>query len=252
MSCVSPFSPNCSAGRPRRAVAAVVLLTPARGVARACAGRPADSAGRGIRAPPNPIAPKPAAPRQTHRHRQCCRRRSGRSGAAEEPHRQGDRQREGSREIGRRHFQPRAVPAAEGRRQIDGIAAACGGKARFGRAGDDHRLRFVVDAGLRHDVTGIHLSQPARQAAAPAISERRHHRPQSRQGRRRRAGNDEAAADRGDRHEAGSGDLAGRHQCGAAQSRSRRDRDAGRGRRRAHSGGRRRSRAGRSAIFSAG
>ena len=57
-------------------------------------------------------------------------------------------------------------------------------------------------AGLWLDLAGIHLSQPARGAAAPAISDRRHHRDQSRQGRRRRARNDEAAADRGDRHEA--------------------------------------------------
>ena len=89
-------------------------------------------------------------------------------------------------------------------------------------------------------------------AAAPAISDRRHHRRQSRQGRRGRAGNDEAAADRGDRHEARSGDLAGRHQRRAAQSRSRRDREAGGGRRRAHSGRRRRCGAGRSAIFAEG
>ena len=70
----------------------------------------------------------------------------------------------------------------------------------------------------------------------PAISDRRHHRAQSRQGRRGRARNDEAAADRSDRHESGSGDLAGRHQRGAAQPRSGGDRQAGRGRRRAHPG----------------
>ena len=79
-------------------------------------------------------------------------------------------------------------------------------------------------AGLRLDLAGIHLSQPARRATAPAISDRRHHRAQcaARAARTRR--NDEAAADRRDRHEAGSGDLAGRHQRGAAQPRSGRDR----------------------------
>ena len=107
-------------------------------------------------------------------------------------------------------------------------------------------------AGLRHARAGIHLSQPAGRATAPPISDRRHHRAQSRQGRRGCAGNDEAAADRRDRHEAGSGDLAGRHQRGAAQSRSRRDRQDGGGRRRPHSGRRRRCGAGRSAIFAGG
>ena len=53
------------------------------------------------------------------------------------------------------------------------------------------------------------------------------------------------------RHASGSGDLAGRHQCGAAQPRSGRDRQARRGRHHAHSGGGRRRRAGRSAIFAA-
>ena len=72
-----------------------------------------------------------------------------------------------------------------------------------------------------------------------------------RQGRRGRAGNDEAAADRGHRHASGSGDLAGRHQRRAAQPRSGRDRKARRGRHRAHSGRGRRRRADRSAIFAA-
>ena len=125
-------------------------------------------------------------------------------------------------------------------------------KLASGRAGPDHRVRIVVDCRLRLDLAGIQLSEPARGAAAPAISNRRHHRGQSRPGRRRRAGDDEAAADRGDRHASGYGDLAGRHQRGAAQPRSRRDRQDGRRRRRADSGGRRRSRAGRSAIFAAG
>ena len=106
-------------------------------------------------------------------------------------------------------------------------------------------------AGLRRDRAGIHLSQPARRAIAPAISDRRHHRHQCRQGRRGRARNDEAAADRRHRHAAGSGDLAGRHQRRAAQPRSGRDRKTRRGRHRAHSGGGRRRRADRSAIFAA-
>ena len=94
----------------------------------------------------------------------------------QEPHRQGGRQGEGSREIGQRHFQPRALPAAEGRRQSGRIAAACGGQAAFGRAGDDHRLRLVLDQRLWRDLAGLHLSQPARGATASPISERRHHR----------------------------------------------------------------------------
>jgi len=96
------------------------------------------------------------------------------------------------------------------------------------------------------------LSQSPGGAIAPAISDRRHPCHRSRQGRRRRAGNDEAAAGAGNRHETGSGDLAGRHQRRAAQSRSRRDREASGRRRRAHPGDRGRCRAGRSAIFPAG
>ncbi len=178
--------------------------------------------------------------------------RRSKSAAAKEPHRQGDRQGEGGREIGRRHLQPRALPAAEGRRQVDGLAAACRSQARRRPAGRDRRVRLVVDRGLRRDVAGIQLSQSPRGATAPAISERRHHRRQSRPGRRRRARNDEAAADRSDRHASGSGDLAGRDQRRAAQPRSDRDRQDGRRRRRAHSGRRRRSGAGRSPIFAAG
>ncbi len=172
--------------------------------------------------------------------------------AAKEPHREGDRQGEAGREIGQRHFQPRAVPAAEGRRPTDGIAAACREQARFRPAGRDHRVRLVLDRRFWLDFARIHLSEPARGPTAPAISDRRHHRHQARQGRRRRAGNDEAAAGRGDRHAAGSRDLAGRHQCRAAQPRSGGDGKAGGRRRRAHSGRRRRCRAGRSAIFAAG
>ena len=144
------------------------------------------------------------------------------------------------------------VPAVEGRLENDGLAAACRNQARVGTARPDHSVRIVVDCRLRLDLAGIQLSEPPRGATAPAISNRRHHRGQSRPGRRGRAGDDEAAADRGDRHASGYGDLAGRHQRGAAQPRSRRDRQDGGRRRRADSGGRRRSRAGRSAIFAAG
>ena len=101
------------------------------------------------------------------------------SGGAKGHHRQGDRQGQGSREIGRRHLQPRALPAAEGRLQIDGVAAACREQARRGSAGGDHRVRLVIDRRLRRDLAGIQLSQPARRAIAPAISDRRHHRHQS-------------------------------------------------------------------------
>ena len=68
------------------------------------------------------------------------------------------------------------------------------GKLAAGEAGGDRRVRIVLDPGIRRDVTRIHLSEPAGGAIAPAISGRRHHRPQSRQRRRRRARNDEAAA----------------------------------------------------------
>ena len=110
----------------------------------------------------------------------------------------------------------------------------------------DHRLRLILDPGLWFERAGIHLSQSARRATQASLSDRRHHRAQPRQGRRGRRRNDAAAADRGDRHEARSRDLAGRHQRGAAQSRSGRDREARRGRRRAHSGRGQRHRAGRS------
>ena len=157
--------------------------------------------------------------------------------AAQKGHgRPGDRQGQGSREIGERYLQPRAMPVAEGRCQIDGLAAACREQADRGPAGRDHRLRFVLDRWLRRVVTRVQISQPARCTTAPEISQRRHHGRQSRQGRRGRAGNDEAVADRSDRHASGHGDLAGRHQRGAAQSRSGRDRQPGRARRQADSG----------------
>ena len=175
----------------------------------------------------------------------------GQPGGAKGRHRQGHRQGQGSREIGRRHLQPRSLPAAEGRLQIDGFAAARREQAGRRSAGRDHRLRLVIDRRLRRDLAGIQLSQPARGAVAPAVSDRRHHRHQSRPGRRGRARNDEAAADLGHRHASGSGDLAGRHQCGAAQPRSGRDRQARRRRHHAHSGCGRRHRADRSAIFAA-
>ena len=57
--------------------------------------------------------------------------------------------------------------------------------------------------------------------------------------RRGRARDDEAAPEGGDRRASGSRDLAGRHQCRAAQSRSRRHRQDGRGRHRPHPGRRR-------------
>ncbi len=110
--------------------------------------------------------------------------RPGRLVAAEEPDGEGDRQGEAGREVGLRHFQPRAMPAAEGRIEVDGIAAACRGQAGLGPARGDRRLRLVLDRGLRLEFTRVHLSQSPRDAAAPAISGRRHHGPQSRQGRR--------------------------------------------------------------------
>ena len=165
--------------------------------------------------------------------------------------RQGHRQGQGSRQIGDRHLQPRPLPAAEGRLQIDGLAAARREQARRGPAGGDHRLRLVIDRRLRRDLAGIQLSQPACRAVAPAVSDRRHHRHQSRPGRRGRARNDAAAADLRHRHASGPGDLAGRHQCGAAQSRSGRNRQARRRRHHAHAVGGRRRRADRPAIFAA-
>ena len=168
----------------------------------------------------------PTAPKLDPTRRLTWPRRSRRRTVAVNPasakgrHRQGHRQGQGSREIGRRHLQPRPLPAAEGRLQIDGVAAACREQARRRPAGGDHRLRLVIDRRLRRDLAGIQLSQPARGAAAPAISDRRYHRHQSRPGRRGRARNDEAAADLRHRHASGPGDLAGRHQRGAAQPRS--------------------------------
>ena len=194
MSCHYPFCRVASLVLP--AVAAFVLLTSAQiWPARAQAVQPAQQATlsdtRQIRCC--------EAARAARGRRQCRRRRPGQS-AAEEPPFQGDREGQGSREIGRRHFQPRALSAAEGRRQEDGIAAACGEQARRRRAGGDRRVRFVVDTRPWRDIAGLHLSQPAGGAAAPAISDRQHHRGQRGQGRRGRARNDEAAADRRARH----------------------------------------------------
>ena len=150
-----------------------------RGVAAACPDAPA--ADRRQQAALSPTSAKTDA---QDRHEalgdgappQCCADGCSQSGRAEGHHRQGDRQGEGSREIGRRHLQPRALPAAEGRLQIDGIAAARREQARRRPAGDDRRVRIVIDRRLRRDLAGIQLSQPARRAAAPAISDRRHHR----------------------------------------------------------------------------
>ena len=95
---------------------------------------------------PNPIAPRAAATRRRPAPGNATSPPiQAKSAAAKEPHHQGDRKGEAGREIGQRHFQPRSVPAAEGRRQIDGIAAACGGQAGFGAAGGDRRVRIVVD-----------------------------------------------------------------------------------------------------------
>ena len=223
-----PFLPNCTS----LAAAAVAALCAAdaprcRVLAHAHAAQPRQQAAP-YRRNANTPTPQAADRVAVDRHRwPARRRRSGQSGAAEEPHRQGDRQGEGGREIGQRHFQPRAVPAAEGRRAIDGIAAACREQARFRRAGGDHRLRIVLDrtATARRSPEFTYpnrlAAQLRRQYPTADITV-----VNSRQGRRRRAGNDEAAADRGDRHEAGSRDLAGRHQRRAAQPRSRRDRQA--------------------------
>ncbi len=53
-----------------------------------------------------------------------------------------------NREIRRRHFQPRAVPAAKGRPSVDGFATACRGQVGVGQARGDRRVRFFLDAGV--------------------------------------------------------------------------------------------------------
>ena len=109
MSLSLPFSPNDIAGRSRsrRSCSLTPDVPAARAGPPACASRPRSPTGA------KSDAARPAAPQTTGA--QCRRRRPGQSIGAKEPHRQGDRQGQGSREIGRRHFQPRALPAAEGR-----------------------------------------------------------------------------------------------------------------------------------------
>ena len=55
------------------------------------------------------------------------------------------------------------MPAAEGRLQIDGIAAACREQARGGQAGRHRRLRLVIDPGF--GATSPEFNYPNRLAA---------------------------------------------------------------------------------------
>ena len=104
---------------------------------------------------PQPMAPPPATPSASRLPQPAAAAgdtaSAGQSGAAEEHDRQGDRQGQAGREIGRRYFQPRAVPAAEGRRKSMGSLPHVAAQARRRPAGRDRRLRLVVDPGLRLD-----------------------------------------------------------------------------------------------------
>ena len=178
--------------------------------------------------PARPDVPKPVA--QTTGTRRCGCHRQDRRGGTEEPDVQGDRQGE-SRSRNRpaifsaacRACRRRAAPSRWGRCRMSRPSSPLASRSLSSRsdrprprATARRRRNSLIPTGWRHSCTGN--------------IRRRHHRAQSRRRRRGRAGNDEAAADRGDRCQAGPGDLAGRHQCGAAQSRSRRDRQDGRGR----------------------
>ena len=190
MSCHRPFCRMISLALP--AIAALVLLTPAQLLPARAQGAQAtlsDSAKSDAAKPPAPpaaganvAAVDAANPQQ----------KSVTSKAIEKV-------KEVAKSAGDIFSRVPCLPPKGGARKMV-LAAARGEQARRRRAGPDHRVRFFFDAGPWLDVARIHLSQPAGGAAAPAISDRRHHRGQPRQGRRGRARNDEAAADRGDRH----------------------------------------------------
>ena len=153
MSFVRPFCGVASLAVP--AVAALVLLTPA-SMLRARAQAVQQAALSGV-AKSDSI--RASASQTTGAANATAVDQPG-SAAAPELHHQGDRKSKGRRKVGRRHFQPRPVPAAQGWCQPDRVVAACGGQAGLGRARDDHRIRIVVDPGLGFDVAGVHLSQP--------------------------------------------------------------------------------------------
>ena len=127
------------------------------------------------------------------------RHRTDHSAAAKDAHRQSHRQGEAGREIGERYFRPRALPAAEGRRAIDGLAAACRQQAvagqpvliiAFGSSSTPAMARPRRNSPIR---TGSRRNCTRQYPTADITVVNRGQR------RRGRAGNDEAAADRGDR-----------------------------------------------------
>ncbi len=246
-----PFCRNC-------VIAAAIALSSRPSCCwrrRCCAGaRAGRAAGDAVRQRQTDSRPKPQVRRANHRRKPSCRsvdpatvRRSKRAS----PRKAIDKVKQVAKSAGDIFSRVPCLPPKGGAKSMGSLPHVAG-KLAAGKPVVIVAFGSSSTQGYGSHVAGIHLSQPAGGAVAPAISGRRHHRAQSRQGRRGRARNDEAAADRGDRREAGSGDLAGRHQRRAAQPRSGGNRQAGRGRHRAHSGRRRRSGAGRSAIFARG
>ena len=67
----------------------------------------------------------------------------------------------------------------KGRSKSMGSLPHVASKLVGGPAGGDHSVRIVIDRRLRRDLAGLQLSQPARRAIAPAISDGRHLRRQS-------------------------------------------------------------------------
>ena len=230
VSCHRPFCRTDIAGC---AAVARLLLTPAVDARARAQAAQAVATGRAHPTAPNPTAPNPTAPKPAASAAAPAVAAPAMRAAVdqanppqpEEPHRQGDRQGQ-SRSRNRPATFSAACHACRRRAAPDRWA-----RCRMSRASSPPGEPVVIIAFGSSSTQGYGSTSPEftypnrlAGAAAPAISDRRHHRHQSRPGRRRCARNDEAAADRSDRHEAGSGDLAGRHQRRAAQPRSRRDR----------------------------